>query len=190
MNAGFEFPFRFVIEVALASLVVVLPAALIGLFFDLVLLIANRFLIKSMADATAGRVLALGFTFNLIWFFLLVETTRFGSVEPRGDPFLIFLEHSLNSGGNQGLYNLGLLFGMRTNFFTLLASCSALVVLSAALLHRVFWPVVSRTINGLYEWQVLTSRPIQLAIAGAFLSYPFPWIGSVIKLLRGEPLNP
>ena len=176
--------------ILILTLVWGLGAAAFGFVCDFLLLAVNRLLIDAMARTNRKTRLVLGLAFNLLWFFVLIESLRFmlyANPTNKHDPFLALLSHLLGPVLERKLgfvVHGAILIGLWSNVFNLIASCSVLLVFLAALFHRLFWPLAGRAIFALYEWRVFTNRTFQLAASVAFLSYAFPWLDPALKMFK------
>jgi hypothetical protein len=179
----------------LSSSIGVLELALggsaLGITCDLLLLVANRRMLKTLVRSSADSVLILGMVFNAVWFFIVAETSRFllflSSPDPATDPILRFLYAIISAPSGSGVADTlchVAVFGMSTNLFNLIASCSVLLVLMVVFFHRIFWPSISRVIYALYQWHVFTNRTFQLSVGVALLSFAFPWVDEIVQSLR------
>jgi len=164
--------------------VIALFIPLFGVACDLVLLIVNRWLIRAMAETDRIRVLVLGFLLNLILVACLADLSLFAigvtlhhaTRDPMGllSSFAIFQ-------GDSGKF---LARAFLTNMFTLIASSSVLIVMAVACCHRVLWPFAERSVNALYEWNIFTNKPLQVAIAVALLRFASPALRPIVAFLK------
>jgi hypothetical protein len=157
-----------------------------GLGCDLVLLVTTRRLIKLTAHARTGILMFLGISFSALWGFLQIEAIRATMISTEQESALhdVFVKAISRLLDQDSLLVPVILFGIKGMLFNLLAATSIFIVLAVVLSHRIIWPILSRLINALYEWEVCTNKVLQLGASIAFLTFAFPWVGLVLKLFK------
>jgi hypothetical protein len=83
---------------------------------------------------------------------------------------------------NVFFYELGEFLGC--NIFTLLSVCSMLVVLVAAYVHIILWPILGRCIYAAADQRIFTDRRLLGGAGSALLIYGLPGIAPVLKIFR------
>jgi hypothetical protein len=180
------FPVEVTYGVEFRAIFVVICVAGLGVTCDIALLSFSRFLIRSVARTTSQIVLTVGTVLNVIWLYVMLNTTlaSFRNVTVLADtaePIQQFFYNVSMSESIPSFVKIPLLLGAGTNLYNFLAASSVFVVLLVALIHRVFWPSVSKVIYALYQWEVFSERKLQLTLAIFFLSLAFPWFKPFLK---------
>lgn len=180
----------------LASLALVglqfMIASVFGVVCDLLVLVVNRLVLRSMAATGRTSVLLLGFLYNLAWVAVLADAAvllfrvSVGLVATNwgGDPVQGFLNLPFfqSSAGIKYLFDVELCF--TSDLFTLCVSAGVFAIVAAALSHRLIWPVVERSVYALYQWKVFTNKPLQISAGLALLVFAFPGIRTVFALFK------
>jgi hypothetical protein len=163
-----------------------LGVAAIGSVCDLILLLGSRVLFRLMSRTSASAVLFLGLCFSLIWLYVVLDGVLVVVFDTArlGDPFSRLFD-VIDKEDSSGIAYPLLGFGLTTNLFNILAASSVVLILLVVLFHRIFWPSAGRVVYALYEWKIFADRKLQLAGAITFLSFAFPWVGRILKSLKG-----
>lgn len=170
---------------------ILLTASILCILCDLLVLIANRLVLQSMASTVKVAVLAWGFLYNLAWTAFLVDSAIYvlrgepsASVSWPGDPIgAILTLPFFQSERVVGLTTL-ILVALTSNLFTLWASACVLAIVTAALAHRLFWPAAERSVYALYQWNFFTNKPFQISAGLALLLFAFPGLRAVLELFK------
>ena len=176
-------------SLALAG-VLLFSAPVVGVFCDLLVLVVNRLVLRSMATTGRVIVLLLGLLYNLAWVAFLADSTifllreAFGWQSWAGDPMDAFLRLPVFQSQYGILASLIFVLGLASNLFTLCASVCLSTIVAAALSHRVFWPVAERSVYALYQWNVFTNKPLQISAGLALIVFAFPGLRDILKLFR------
>lgn len=187
-------PSRVDTKVGFASLalagVLLLAGPMVGVLCDLLLLVVNRLVLRSMATTGRVIVLLLGLLYNLAWVAFLADSTifmlraAFGWQSWAGDPMDALLRLPVFQSQFGILASLIFVLGLASNLFTLCASVCLSTIVAAALSHRLFWPVAERSVYALYQWRIFTNKPFQISAGVALLVFAFPGLHSIFALFK------
>jgi hypothetical protein len=172
-----------------AGLWELVPIVGFGAACDVLIIALNRKIIRIMANSASRAWLFFAFVSNLVCcLFIGYTTIRFARVfiSGFGDPFVVWLCHLMNIGTRGGRLKVTeMLSGAAsTNLFTMLVVSSFLLVTVAALMHRLLWPIVGRSLNALYEWEILKSRTTQFTLGIGCLVFAIPQLGAILKQFK------
>jgi hypothetical protein len=154
-------------------------AIVFGALCDMLLIAVNRLLVKAMAESASRAFLYLGILFNLLWTLAIADSLRIDArwfqlpLAERGI-YWIF--------GHLGMSRMTDV-AISSNWFTLVASSSALVVTGAAVVTPLLWPMLGRIVNALYEWEIFTNKKLQLSAGISFLTLAFVPMGTLLKAI-------
>lgn len=181
------------LAVSALTAITLLAISAFGVLCDLLVLVANRLVLKSMATTDKLVILVLGCIYNCTCIVVLTDSTIFAfsgqvpwSIYKWTGTFIdevlslpIFGPFAL-----AGKFEIVSFLALSSNLFTLLVSVAFLAIVTAALVHRMFWPVAERSVYALYQWKVFTNKPLQLSTAIALMLYAFPGLRAVVSLFR------
>jgi hypothetical protein len=164
-----------------------IPALALGVLADVLLISVNRWVADKMSSAKTGRVLLLGTIFNLICSVGLIALLhlyfrwpgKLGVIEQSSFAIAHWNDDFAN---NRPFVTTGILLTVCSDLFTLIAAASVVIVALSALAHRLLWPVLGRSVNGLYAWNIFTSRKTQLSLGVFFISLAFTphWVTALL----------
>ncbi|MFP5204501.1 MAG: hypothetical protein ACLGP3_11255 [Acidobacteriota bacterium] len=163
-----------------------------GVLCDLLLLVANRMILRSMSVTRKLSVLLWGFIYNLVWVGFLVasiwDALNGGRMVERIADYLV--PGSSNSLILQSSDVLSWIVAalvqaaFESNLFTLAVSTGLFLLVLVALGHRIFWPSAERLIYALYQWKVFKDRKLQIALGFALLLFAFPNLHAVVARFK------
>jgi hypothetical protein len=143
-------------------------ALLVSFFSDIFLLALVRFTIRWVSAKTSVSRIALAVLTQASVFVLLILVPwdiGLGLIETVG-PRPEFV---------------ALLCVALLNVFTGITSCMFLFSLLFVLLHKIFWPILSRLVYPLARHQIIRNRKVMVAVATACFIFAFPLMPAAIK---------
>ncbi len=157
------------------SYLMVIPALVAGVLADVFLISVNRWVVNKMSAAKTMPILLFGIIFNLICSVGLVALLHLYFKWP-GRRSVIEQTPFANAhwfddfANNRPFITTGIVLTISSDLFALIAAAGVMIVALLALAHRLFWPVLGRIVNSLYEWKIFTDRKTQLSLGSFFVS--------------------
>jgi hypothetical protein len=161
-----------------------------GLFCDVCFLVITRNLIKWIANAKGSKGVLVALGFSLSWMYLQMCAIHAVFLhfrgQPIGSPSYGFVAQGVYMFVQklEEPYDFLIVAAFSSTLFNLLAASSIFIVLCVVLSHRIIWPVISRVVYAVYQWELCTNRALQLAASIALLSFASPWFEDVVKRFK------
>jgi hypothetical protein len=144
-----------------------LAALLVGVISDLGLLVLVRKSIRWISDQISAAKICLVIFLQIVAVILLVWLP---------------LQISVPVANRYGQKQLSqFLVGIAVfNIFTALAACAVTLSMLAVLLHRLFWPIISRLFYPMARYKVVRNHKAMAALGGICVVFAFPTLSGVV----------